>query len=237
MALPDHILWPIHVLKPQAIDPNPVPFSRSGGRTLGGLSTDTRTDRGWWSIGYRGISLVDSDRRRLWNSIRVGLSGKAGLLAIPVWSYDTAVWPGGTVNGQILTTHSDGTPHSDGSAYAQPAIGVEMVEAVGIGATIVKLRAIFGIEELSGIRFSYQHALYETGLPISIDGDVWRVPIIPAIRAPIPAGAELEVGLPTCLVHLATDNAMDVRLSAGECDSVDVAFVEAVDIWNELATA
>lgn len=235
--LPDYILWPTHTLKPSAIDPNPVPFSRSGGRTVGGISTDTRTDRGYWSIAFKGISLVDGDRRRLWNSIRVGLSGKAGLLAVPVWSYDTAPWPAGTVNGQLLTIHADGTPHSDGTAYAQSAIGVELVEAVGIGATIVKLRALYGIEELSGIRFSYQHALYVTGFPLSIDGDIWQVLITPAVRAPIPAGAELEVGLPTCLVHLASDDAMDVRLSAGDYDSVDVAFIEAVDYWNELADA
>lgn len=169
--------------------------------------------------------------------IRVELSGKAGLLVVPVWSYDLAAWPAGAANGRILTTHSDGTPHADGSLYSQPAIGVEMVEAVGIGATVVKLRKVFGIEELSGIRFSYQHALYATGFPISIEGDVWQVRITPPVRAPIPAGAELEVGFPTCLVHLAEDNGMDVALSAGNIDSVDIDFVEANDVWNELATA
>lgn len=235
--LPDHVVWPFHILKPAAVDINPVPFSRSGGRTLAGLSTDTRTDRGYWSIGFRGVSLFDGVCRRQWNAMRVGVSGKAGLLVVPAWSYDSAIWPAGAIDGQLFTTHSDGTTHSDDSPYAQSAIGVELVEAVGIGATVVKLRALYGIEELSGIRWSHSHALYETGFPLSIDGGVWQVPITPAIRAPIPAGAELDVGMPTCLVHLASDDAMDVRLSAGEYDSVDVAFVEAVDVWNELAGA
>ncbi len=237
MALPDHILWPIHTLVPETVEVNPVPFSRSGGVTLGGISTDTRTDRGWMSISYRGISLYEPEHRKLWNAIRVGLSGKAGLLRVPAWSFDPAVWPEGTVDGQILTTHSDGTLHSDGTPYAQPAIGVELVDAVGIGATIVRLRALFGIEELSGIRFSYNHALYETGFPLAIEDDVWQVPITPAIRAPIPAGAQLEVGCPTCLVHLASDSGMDVAFSSGRFNTADVAFVEAVDVWNALATA
>ena len=231
------LVWPATVLKPANIEANVVPFSRSGGTTLGGLQRVTRTDRGWWSITYQGVTLAGEARRRQWNAIAAELSGMAGLLAVPVWSFDTAAWPADTVAGKLLSPHDDGAMHDDGSGYSQSPIGVEMVGDVAIGATSVTLRAVYGIEDMTGVRFSYRHALYVTGLPTAIDGTDWTVPVTPSIRAPIPDGAELEFGLPTCLVRLAGDREMDVNLSVGKVDKRNVAFVEAADYWNDLAAS
>jgi hypothetical protein len=237
LAVTEILSWPTAILKPSAIEANVVAFSRSGGVTLGGLQRVVRTDRGWWSIAYSGVSLSTPAQRRMWNAIAEHCGGMAGLLAVPVWSLDSAAWPAGAIDGQILTTHSDGATHGDDSYYAQPAIGVTLVDAVAIGATSVTLRIGHGIEELSGVRFSHEHALYRTGLPTLVDGTDWTVPVSPAIRAPIPAGADLEFGLPTCLVRLAGDGEMDVSFSAGRFDLRDVAFVEAADYWTDLAAA
>jgi len=233
----DIAIWPHRLLLPAAIEANVVPFSRSGGTTLGGLQRVTRTDRGWWSISYKGVALAGTARRRLFNALGAHCGGMAGLLAVPVWSLDTAPWPAGSVEGLLLSTHSDGSTFSDGSHYSQQAVVVETVDAVAIGATSMKLRLVTGIDSLAGVRFSHQHALYVTGLPSLIDDDEWTVPVAPAVRAPIPAGAELEFALPTCLVRLASDREMDVSLTAGWFDRVDVAFVEAADYWNDLAAA
>lgn len=233
----DIILWPHTLLKPAQISPNPSPTTRSGGRTLGGISRNVRTDKGRWVISYKGVALNTEDKRRSWNSIRVNLGGMFGLIAIPVWSMDSLPWPEGTVDGVVLTPHDDSTPHSDGSFYAQPAFNVELVLAAALGATSVTIRTAAGIDDLSGIRFSYEHALYETGEATLVVDDVWSLPIFPSIRAAIPINAVLEVALPTCLVHLATDGEMDVSFTAGKFDLADVSFVEAVDYWNDLATA
>lgn len=233
----DFIEWPPGILRPAAVMADAVPFSRSGGTTLGGLTRSTRTDKGRWSIGYKGIQLSTGDRRRMWNAIRTYLSGAAGLVAVPVWSYDLLPWPAGAINGRVNTTHSDGTTFDDGSSYGQSAFVVEMAEAAAIDDVSVVLRVVSDIADLTGLRFSYQHALYEIGIPTAIDGDEWTVPIFPAIRAAIPEDAELEFGLPTCLVHLAGDREMDVSFTAGDADKVDVSFTEAVDYWNDLATA
>jgi hypothetical protein len=231
----DFVIWPHRLLVPGAIEANVVPFSRSGGTTLGGLQRVTRSDRGWWSIAYKGLALTNAAQRRVFNALGTHCSGMAGLLAVPVWSQDAAEWPVGSVNGQFLTPHSDGAPFGDGSLYAQPAIVVETVNAVSIGATSLTLRIVSGISELAGVRFSYQHGLYKTGFPTAVDGADWTVPVTPAVRAPIPAGATLEFGLPTCLVRLASDREMDASFTAGFFDRVDVAFVEAADYWNDLA--
>lgn len=235
--MPEILEWPSAILKPAAIEANVVAFSRSGGVTLGGLQRVVRTDRGWWSVAYKGIALDTPAQRRVWNAIAAHCGGMAGLMAVPVWSFDSAPWPVGTVNGRVLVPHSDGTSHGDGSLYAQSPIRVTLVDAVAIGATSVKLRIGGGIDELTGVRFSYEHALYRTGIPTLVDGTDWTVPVSPAIRAPIPAGADLEFGLPTCLVRLADDRTMDVRLSSGRFDLVDAAFVEAADYWSDLAAA
>lgn len=232
----DPLIWPAF-LKPSQIHVNAVPFSRSGGTSLGGVRRTTRTDRGWWVFDYKGISLFNIARRRLWNAFRVNLSGESGSFVIPIWSFDTAPWAAGTVNGKTLTTHSDGSPFSDGTLYLQPTIIVTMAFGAVLGDTSVTLRLGAGIDELTGTRFSYQHALYELGIPTAVVGDEWTMPVFPAIRAAIPIDAALEFDLPTCRVRLANDREMDVSLTAGNFDKVDVSFVEDLAFWNDLAAA
>lgn len=231
------ILWP-KKLRPSAIMANPAPFSRSGGTSLGGIERTTRTDRGWWMIDYKSVALATVADRRQWNGLRTAMGGMAGTMAIRIWSFDTAPWAAGTEDGRtILIPHDDDTPFEDETMYSQSTIGVRAGTAIALGATSITLRIIYGIDELMGTRFSYQHALYELGIPTSVVGDLWTMPVFPAIRAAIPINADLEFDLPTCLVHLATDNAMDVRLSAGEVDFVDVSFKENVSYWNDLVTS
>ena len=231
------LVWPAAILKPAYVAADVVAFSRSGGRTLGGLERVTRTDRGYWSIAYRGVSLGKTAQRRLWNAVGTHAGGMAGLLAVPVWSYDSAPWPANSVPGLYLPVPLAGASFGYGSQYVQPAIAVEAVADVPLGATSLSLRAIDGIDDLAGVRFSYRHALYKTGIPTSVDGNVWTLPVTPPVRAPIPAGAALEFSLPTCLVRLASDREMDVNFSVNKIDKRDVAFVEAADYWSALAVS
>ena len=234
MADPPY-LWPASVLRPLQIRANPVFFSRSGGTTLGGIRRTTRTDRGHWSIAYGGVPLSTEAQRRAWNSIRTYLAGSAGLLAVPAWSFDTTPWPAGSTQGYDTVTADSDPPFGAGSTYSSPAVEVEMAAAAAIGDTTVTLRLVSGTTSLVGVRFSHQHALYETGTQSDITGDEWTVDVFPAIRAAIPEDAVLDLALPTCLCRLADDSAMDVVLSRGGHDRVDVAFVEAVDYWNDQA--
>lgn len=203
------LLWPT-TLVPAQILANPVPFTRSGGRSLGGLERVTRTDRGFWSIAYKGVLLQSAASRRLWNATRVALSGAATSIAIPVWSHD--------------------------ASEAVSGIAVTMGAAGSLGDTSVVLTLGSGITDLSGVRFSYNHALYETGTATLTVGADWTLPIFPALRADIADNAALEFNLPTCLVKLASDREMDVSLTAGLVDQADVAFVEDTEYWNSIAT-
>lgn len=229
--------WPLDVLRPAQILPNVVPFSRSGGVSLGGIERVVRTDRGWWSIAYKGIVLGSPAARRAWNAIRAKLSGRAGTLSVPVWSFDSMPWRSGAVHGHFASTNSDGSTFADGARWSTRGNIVELAEAAAIGDTSVTLRLVYGPSDLTGIRFSYDHALYETGAAIDIDGDEWTLPVFPAIRRAIPADAALEVDMPRCLVRLAADDGMDVSFNVSRADKVDVAFVEDVATWNDLAVA
>ncbi len=236
------LYWPNKVLRPMQVMANQAAFTRGGGKSLTGLERVLRTDRGYWAIDLKGVPLKSVAQRRVWNAIRTALSGRAGILTVPVLSIDTAPWLPGSDGGYLTSVHADGSPFADDSTYGQSGIVVQMATAAAIGDTSVTLRLVYGIDDLSGARFSYDsgngyHALYETGVPSEVDDDLWTVPVFPSIRAAIPADAALEFDMPRCLVRLATDRAMDVTLSPGGFDRVNVSFIEACDQWNFLATA
>ena len=231
----DFIYWPGAMLTPGEILPNPVPYTRSGGRTINGVEKGKKTDRGFWHIAYVNVVLHEQAQRRAWNAIRTGLNGRSGLLVVPVWSFDTAPYASGDYEPDVHVLHSDGTSFSDGTLYRQGTIAVRSAEETPIGATKIKLLSLAAEPDLVGVRFSYGHALYETGPALSISGSVWEVSIFPAVRATIPAGADLEFNLPTCLVHLEEDRGMDISLNAIQITERSVSFVEATDYWSDLA--
>jgi hypothetical protein len=230
----DFVTWPADRLPARSIDANPVAFSRSGGRTIGGRQRVIRSDRGYWSIAAS-FQLGSTVQRRTWNAVRTGLGGMAGLLILPVWTWDTAPYASGEFEGEILTPHSDSTPFSDMALYAQNSIVIESADAMPIGATTMRLAIVEAEADLAGVRFSYQHAMYETGPASLVSGDIWTVPIFPPVRAPIPAGVELEFNLPTCLVRLADDRGLDMSMNPSGISEHTVQFNEATDYWSDLA--
>jgi len=232
----DIITWPLWTLRPQSASANLVPFSRSGGRTLGGVEPSTRTDLGFWAIDYQNVVLQNRNREQwqTWNAIAQKLGGRPGLIAVRVRSSLSAPFVSGKFEPVIETDHSDDSPFDDDTPYTQGAISVVTDGVTAVGATSIRLRIINADANLVGVRFSYNHALYETGPVTSIDGDIWTVPISPSVRELIPAGADLEFDQPTCLCHLAEDRGMDIDQNAvGKFSLPSVSFVEAVDYWNQ----
>lgn len=231
-------VWPYCLLTPRNPQADPKPFTKSGGASLGGVEPKTRTDRGWWTVNYGGVLLKNRDRDqwRAWNAIRQHLSGGAGLIAVRIPASLSAPYVSGEHEPTIETPHDDLTTFDDDASYVQGAISVVTDGVTAIGATTIRLRIINAADDLVGVRFSYNHAAYETGPVISITGDIWEVPVTPAIRQTIPAGADLEFDNPTCLCHLASDNGMDVPQDAiNKTSLVNVSFVEATDYWSRLA--
>ncbi len=231
----DIITWPHELLVPEECRPNLVPYTRSGGRSLGGVEPAVRTDLGFWSIDLANIAVYSRDQRQTWTAIRQKLGGKAGLVAVPAWSFDTAPYVSGEFEQPANTRHDDDTPFDDDTPYTQGAIVVVTDGNTPMGATTIRMRVIQADTNLVGVRFSYNHALYETGPIIDVSGDTWTVSISPTVRELIPAGATLEFDMPTCLCHLAEDRSMDGGVNNIAFEQRSVGFTEATDFWNQLA--
>lgn len=231
----DILVWPYELLVPAECKPMIVPFSRSGGASLGGVTPAIRTDLGWWTVELTDISLRWLEHRRTFDAIAQYLGGRSGIIAVPAWSIDTAPYASGCYEEPPEVPHSDGASFSDGSLYWQGAVSIVSVGVTPIGATTMKLKLIKGAADLSGVRFSYRHALYQTGRVESVDGDVWTVRISPSIRAEIPDGADLEFDRPTCLCRLSSDDGMQRVGNNTGVATTTVSFVEATDVWSRLA--
>jgi hypothetical protein len=233
----DIIEWPFCTLTPSQVSPCPVPFTRSGGRSLGGVEPGVRTDTGYWTVDYTGVVIQNRYRNqwKVWQAIRQKLGGRSGLIAVRVPSSLTAPYVSGHFEPTADLPHDDDTLFDDDTAYEQNAISVVSVGVTPLAATSIKMRIINAEADLTGVRFSYNHALYETGPAIEIDGDTWTVPISPSVRELIPDGADLEFDRPTCLCHLADDRGMDISQDAiTKGVKPNVSFIEATDYWNSL---
>lgn len=227
--------WPADLLCPLESRVQLVPFTRSGGRTLGGVSTATRTDRGFHRIDLVGIPLHGVDRRRTWDAIDTMLSGSAGRIIVPAWSFDSAPYASGREEEPVAVPHEDETSFSDGSLYIQGAISVKSHGVTAVGATVIALRLIQGAVDLSGVRFSFRHALYKTGEVLSIAGDIWTVRVTPSVRELIPADADLEFDRPTCVCRLAEDAGLRRSTTAERFERTNVSFLEDTDYWYKVA--
>lgn len=234
----EYVHWPADLLTPQASPFDPRPFTRSGGRSLAGVSRYTRTDKGFWVGSYNRVLFRRSqqfDQARAWNKMRVDLGGQTGLVAVPVCS--TRYWAAEGYKDftPILNPHDDLTPFDDDTLYYEDVVRIEMAAFAPLSSTVVTLRLV-DAPTAEGIRFSYQHAMYETGSLIEKTGaTTYRVPIFPAIRQAIPADALLEADRPTVLCRLATDTELDIEFPGAGMPRPSVNFVEAVDVWNDLA--
>jgi len=227
--------WPSSLLVPFDTMADVVPFTRSGGRVIGGAKPAYRTDLGYWRVDLNGIALSTAQQKRAWDAISTYLGGSSGRIAVPVWTRDTAPYASGAAEEDILVPHSDDSTFSDGSMYLQSPISVVSVGATAIGATVMSMRVIAGAQDLSGTRFSYRHAAYKVGQVLDIAGDTWTVRITPSVAELIPAGADLEFHRPTCVCNLDKDIGMRRGMRADGVEFYSVSFAEDVRYWNDLA--
>ncbi|WP_043614219.1 hypothetical protein [Ensifer sp. ZNC0028] len=235
----DNIVWPICVLRPQQISASLVPFTRSGGRSLGGVEPAIRTDLGYWSIDYANVVLQNRYREQwqTWQAIRQKLGGRSGLIVVPLRVSLSAPYLSGAFEPSGEVPHGDDASFDDDTPYSQGAISVVTEGVTPVGATTIRLRIINAAANLVGVKFSFEHAAYETGPVIDVSGDVWTVPISPTVRALIPSGSDLEFDQPTCLCRLAQDRGMDLTQDAiAKNFFPSVSFVEATDYWASLVS-
>lgn len=227
--------WPRDLLVPRVCKPNVVPFTRSGGRSLGGVKPSVRTDLGFWTVELGDIFMSTRPQQRTYEAIKGLLSGSAGQIAVPIYAPKRAPYVDGIYADPDILPHDDDSLFDDGAGYAQGQISAVSVGATPLGATTMGIRIIAGDSDLVGTLFSYNHALYTIHQLVDVDGDVQTVRISPTVRELIPSGSDLEFDEPTCLCNLADDSGMDDGENYEGYQVVSVSFVEDTDYWNRLA--
>lgn len=229
------VVWPRNLLVPRACKANVVPFTRSGGRSLGGVRPSVRTDLGFWNVELQDVMISNRRQQRTFEAIKGLVSGSAGRVAVPIYAPKRAPYVNGTSAAPIVMPHSDGSFFNDGSGYQQGAISALSVGTTPIGSTSIRIRMVQGDADVVGTLFSYNHALYSIHQVTDVDGDVQTVRITPTVREFIPSGADLQFDEPTCLCNIAEDSGMDDGENFEGYQLVTVSFVEDTDYWSRLA--
>lgn len=231
------LVWPHELLQPENTIADVVPFTRTGGRVIGGAKPAYRTDLGHWRIDLENVLVSSPEQRRAWDAISTYLGGSSGRIAVPIWTLDSAPYANADCGWEedILVPHSDGTPFSDGTGYMQSPISIISHGVTGIGATVMSMRIINGAADIAGTRFSHRHGAYKVGQVLDITGDIWTVRVTPSIAALIPAGADLEFHRPTCVCNLEADTGMRRGMRHDGVELLSVSFIEDILYWNEVA--
>lgn len=229
------LVWPHDLLIPKVMVADVVPFTRSGGRTLGGLKPAYATDLGFWRVDYSGILLHRAEQKRTWDAIATYLKGSSGRIAVPVWSIDSAPYSVGLEAEDTQVLHSNGQPFSNGMGYSRSAISIISNGITGIGATVMSMRIVDGEADIAGTRFSYNHAAYKVGQILATEGDTVTVSITPSVAALIPHEADLEFTNPTCICNLLSDTGMKRGMRYDRIEEMSLSFVEDTKFWSDLA--
>lgn len=231
----DILEWPRNLLVPRACRANVVPFTRSGGRSLGGIKPSVRTDLGYWSIDLTDVIIHRREQFRAFEALKGLMSGAAGQIAVPVYSPKRAPYVDGVYQAPLMLSHDDDSVFDDDAGYSQGVISCVSVGLTPLGATSMRIRVIKGDDDLVGSLFSYNHALYTVHQLISLEDNVHEVRISPTVREVIPSGSDLEFDEPTCLCNLADDSGLDDGENYEGYQLVSVSFVEDTDYWSRLA--
>lgn len=233
----DFLVWPSKTLRIGEAQFTEAAMSRTGGLSLEGSERTTKTDVGFWKADLKNIPIVSAAHWRVWQAIATELGGRSGLIAVPAVSRFSAPYVDDIESEPTITNHSDGASFSDGTGYRNRSIILRTSAQANLGSTIVSIEAQHAGDDLTGIKFSYQYALYKTGSIISKSGNIWQMRVFPAIRQTIPAGADLETDDPMCLMHLATDTEMTAEEKPGKLCFPSISLKEAVDYWTDLANS
>ncbi|EPE95708.1 hypothetical protein [Rhizobium grahamii] len=231
----DMIVWPRDLLIPKECRPNIVPFTRTGGRSLGGVQPSIRTDLGFWTVELNSVLLDTPARLKTFEAIKDFLSGSAGRVAVPVYAFKRAPYETGAYEPPVEVPHDDNATLEDGTEYLQGAISAISVGTTAIGSTTIKIRVIKGGDDITGALFSVNHALYRIGQTLDRTGDVFTVKISPTIRELIPDGADLDFDQPTCLCNLSEDTGMNSGENIEGYEFVSLSFTEDTNYWSLLA--
>ncbi|WP_284317283.1 hypothetical protein [Methylobacterium gnaphalii] len=156
--------------------------------------------------------------------------GRATTIVVPIRDGRGPAHRAGLVPCKGRVLHSDGSPFSDGSGYAQGYSGAALSGAAALNAVQIVVTLATGLQPLPGMRFSMPDGrLHEVGNVIAFDGaSRWTIGITPWLRAAYDDGTELDFETAVCRMRLASDDAAALSLTLNRFGSAAFELVEAL---------
>lgn len=218
-------------LQPKDVAVNPGPRPIGGPPALDGGAQWVQSDAGCWYIDYYGISVVESDRIKLFRILQGLLNGPATSILVPTFDCKQAPWPLDGSGRKIIgsyTPHSDGTPFSDDTLYYNQSIDITCaVASAGLSALTITVNMAGELQ--GGEHFSVGERLYRiigieqvSSSPLMYDVDIW-----PPLREAIADGAQLDFDRPVCRCILADPRGLMLTLQSRVIGRPNVSFIEA----------
>src|SRR5262245_20634890 len=139
-----------HALMREAVTDRPrlVASARLAGRAVSGIVTMSRVDGGGlWAYGLQAISIKTRDHVLLWEQMTTLMQEGARPIIVPRCNaryMPSSVIAGARAVPSPPVPHSDETPFSDLSAYAQYAVDVRVAAAAALRATTLLLNITVG---------------------------------------------------------------------------------------------
>lgn len=221
------IEWASPDLAPRIINLRLVNKTRSAGESITGFEQVAGSLATRWAFSLEFNNL----KRHLIPSYRAmvaALEGRANVLRVPV--FDPQFWPSDEVLGISSSTHSDGTPFSDGGEYLTSDVsGVTVTGARGVKQIAVDF-AWYAQHFSGGLYFGVEN---ETYLATSVfwEGTVATINFQPGLRQDHTGGIfRLR---PRLLMRLADDQGGELALERGIKGAPTLELVEVLP--DELA--
>jgi hypothetical protein len=195
----------------------------SGGTALNGEEDVVATDGGGrWFSQITDPYLDDVPVAKAWRALSGYLDGGANPIRLRIC--DCRHQPGSEIT---TVPHSDGTPFSDDTEYAQDGAVATVTANAALRATTLAIDTSLLPEDLGGgerftvIHTTYLDRLYEV---IEVDEDAGTITFRPPLREAVAAGASLNFGALTCMMRL--DGEMRSPTSFGFAESPGARFIE-----------
>ena len=197
----------------------------------GFMPTVEASGGGIWINENEEVNLRTPGHVRLWRAIEEYLAGGATPIVVPMCDRRQYPAPAGFTPEAV--PHSDDTPHSDGTGYAQPFVDVELDASAALRATTADFFVLRAGDIRPGMFFSILHPTWHWRLyriqqiVETLTGDVMTVKFGPGLREAAGTGTKIEFDTPRCLMKLPAEDAFSVSIRERRFASPSWRFVEA----------
>ena len=196
-------VFPTCIFSPEGIDADIDRRTVSGGTAISGEEDLVVTDGGGRVfVEFANLYLDEPPIALAYRALSAYSDGGAAPFIVALC--DTRHQP---TNGITTVSHSDGSPFSDETLYAQGDAEATIAEAASLRATTLKLnialvRGLLGGEWLSIDHATYRHRCYRIAEVVEQTSTTATIKIRPPLREATPAGAEVTLDHPRCVMRV-----------------------------------